>query len=193
MIYGAKDMSDQNVNSQIIKLTEAQKQCLRLVADLMSSKQIARTLDISHHTVDQRLKRAQSILHVSSRAEAARMLVSYEATLTDDDPGICGTLVNQSSDLPQYRYARKEGASVDELSPSTDSGETELRESQAFVFDKPAQKPKWSTLLSVLFDVERENQLSVGARAILMLSIVIIGLVAFALLVNAAEGLSRMT
>lgn len=186
-------MNDQNVNSQIEKLTEAQKQCLRLVADLMSSKQIARTLDISHHTVDQRLKRAQSLLNVSGRAEAARLLVSYESQIADDGSDIYETLVNQSSDLPQYRYARKEGVSVDELSPSTDSGETELRESQAFVFDRPAQASKWSTLFSVLFDVERENHLSVGTRAILMLSIVIIGLVAFALLVNVAEGLSRMT
>ncbi|MEP0144502.1 MAG: helix-turn-helix transcriptional regulator [Parasphingorhabdus sp.] len=185
-------MSDRNVNSQVEKLTEAQKQCLRLVADLMSSKQIARSLQISHHTVDQRLKRAQSILNVSSRAEAARLLISYEAEAKKLDSDIYQTLVYQSSDLPQYRYARKEGASADERSPSVDSGETELRESQAFVFNRPARASKWSTLFSALFEVDRENQLSISARLGLMLLIMMTGLVAFALLVSVAEGLSRI-
>ncbi len=185
-------MSKRNVDSKIEKLKEPQKQCLRLVASLMSSKQIARILDISHHTVDQRLKRAQSILGVSSRAEAARLLTSYEADISNDSADVCQTLVHQSSGLPKYRYARKEGALIDELSPSTDSGEAELRDAQAFVFDKPAQNPKRSTLLSALFDVDRENQLSIGTRTALMIFIMVSGLVAFALLVNLAEGISRL-
>ena len=185
-------MNDRNVNSRVEKLTEAQKQCLRLVADLMSSKQIARALQISHHTVDQRLKRAQSILNVSGRAEAARMLMSYEAETGGLDSDIYESLVYQSSDLPQYRYARNDGSSADEWSPSVDSGETELRESQAFIFDQPARASKWSTLFSALFEVDRENQLSISARLGLMLLIMMTGLIAFALLVSVAEGLSRI-
>lgn len=191
-VCGAKHMSKQNDNSKIEKLKEPQKQCLRLVANLMSSKQIARSLEISHHTVDQRLKRAQSILGVSSRAEAARLLTSYESETENESLDICQTLVNQSSGLPKYRYARKEGALIDEPSPSIGSGEAEFRDAQAFVFDKPVQNPKRSTLLSALFDVDRENQLSIGTRMVLMIIIMVTGLVAFALLVNLAEGMSRL-
>ncbi len=180
------------VQSRIERLTEPQKECLRLVADLLSSKEIARILDISHHTVDQRLKRAQTILSVSSRAEAARTLVGHESRTKSGGSEAYDTLVNQSSDIPQYRYARKGGASTGERSPSVDSGETELREDQAFIFNKPVQAPKWFTLFSTLFEVDRENHLSTGERAILMLLIVVSGLVVFALLVNLAEGLSRL-
>lgn len=179
-------------SDQIDKLSEPQKQCLRLVADLLSSKQIARVLDISHHTVDQRLKRAQTILGVSSRAEAARMLIGHESGAVDSNSETYGNLVYQNSGLPQYRYARNEGASTGERSPSVDSGETELREDQAFIFDRPLQSLKRSTLFSALFEVDRENHLSIGARAAIMLLIVVTGLVSFALLVNLAEGFSRL-
>ena len=60
------------------KLNEAQRTCLRMVFMHMSSKDIARELGISPHTVDQRLKAAIQILGVDSRVEAARMLARHE-------------------------------------------------------------------------------------------------------------------
>lgn len=185
-------MDEEQIKYHFEKLTEPQKQCLRLVADLLSSKEIARILDISHHTVDQRLKRAQFILGVSGRAEAARVFMSHEAQIRQDDLAGYDALVHQSSDVPNYRYARNAEASVDEWSPSTDSVETELREEQPFFFEKVEDSPEQSALFSALFETRRENQLSTGARLAVMLAIVIFGLVAFALLVNLAEGLSRI-
>ncbi|MEP4215478.1 MAG: helix-turn-helix transcriptional regulator [Parasphingorhabdus sp.] len=185
-------MDDGYIQYHFEKLTEPQKQCLRLVAELMSSKEIARILDISHHTVDQRLKRAQSILGVSGRAEAARALMSHEARHPQDDLSGYDALVHQSSEVPNFRYARNADASVDEWSPSADSVETELREQQPFFFEKAENSPEQSALFSALFETKRENQLSTGARLVVMLAIVISGLVAFALLVNLAEGLSRL-
>lgn len=44
----------------------------------MSSKDIARALDISPHTVDQRLRVAMHALGVGSRVEAARLLTQHE-------------------------------------------------------------------------------------------------------------------
>ena len=61
------------------KLSEAQRICLRMVFMHMSSKDIARELGISPHTVDQRLKGAMQILGVDSRVEAARILARHEA------------------------------------------------------------------------------------------------------------------
>lgn len=60
-------------------LTEGQRDCLRLVYQHMTSKDIARILGVSPHTVDMRLRTAMKTLQVSSRIEAARLLVADEA------------------------------------------------------------------------------------------------------------------
>jgi DNA-binding CsgD family transcriptional regulator len=60
------------------KLTEAQRACLRGVLRHMSSKDIARELCISPHTVDQRLRTAMRVLGAGSRVQAAFMLAKDE-------------------------------------------------------------------------------------------------------------------
>lgn len=60
------------------RLTEGQRECLRRVLRHMSSKEIARELGISSHTVDQRLRIAMQTLGASSRVEAAKMLAARE-------------------------------------------------------------------------------------------------------------------
>ncbi len=65
-------------------LTEGQKACLRLVNEHRTSKEIARILDISPFTVDQRLDAARKKLNASSRAEAARFFaLSEERRISD--------------------------------------------------------------------------------------------------------------
>ncbi|MCA1749583.1 MAG: helix-turn-helix transcriptional regulator [Parasphingopyxis sp.] len=59
-------------------LSEEQRDCLRMVFEHMTSKDIARRLGISHHTVDQRIKTAMRLLDAPSRVEAARMLARHE-------------------------------------------------------------------------------------------------------------------
>lgn len=61
------------------RLTQGQRECLRLVLAHKSSKDIARELAISSHTVDQRLKAAMRILGASSRVEAAQHHAGLEA------------------------------------------------------------------------------------------------------------------
>ncbi len=53
------------------RLTAGQRACLELVDDHATSKEIARQLGISRHTVDARLRQAIQILGVTSRREAA--------------------------------------------------------------------------------------------------------------------------
>ncbi|WP_235399088.1 helix-turn-helix domain-containing protein [Sphingomonas sp. SRS2] len=65
-------------SDRIHKLTEAQRVCLRMVLMHLSSKDIARELGISPHTVDQRLRMAIQALGVANRFEAARILAKYE-------------------------------------------------------------------------------------------------------------------
>lgn len=75
------------------KLSEGQLVCLRLVLEHKSSKDIARELGISRHTVDQRLKGAMRLLGATSRVAAARKLRALE------DPHGYQSLIHQSSDI----------------------------------------------------------------------------------------------
>ena len=64
----------------ITSLPEGQKACLRLVAQGMSSKEIAKALDLTPQTVDTYLKASMSRLGASNRRDAARMLAAAEAS-----------------------------------------------------------------------------------------------------------------
>jgi DNA-binding CsgD family transcriptional regulator len=84
-------------------LSGKQKDCLRLVAQNLNSKQIARELNISEHTVDQRIRQALRVLAVPDRFQAARLLTAAEgqqpyqplihqseALAEQPDPGLSG-------------------------------------------------------------------------------------------------------
>jgi DNA-binding CsgD family transcriptional regulator len=72
--------ADRNIERRVARLTEGQRLCLLLVAEHRSSKEIARHLGISSHTVDQRIRTALKTLGVRQRAHAARLLIhSLEA------------------------------------------------------------------------------------------------------------------
>ncbi|MEI9928814.1 MAG: helix-turn-helix transcriptional regulator [Sphingomonas sp.] len=64
------------------RLTERQRSCLRLVGALANSKEIARELGISRHTVDEHIRVAMATLGLSSRYEAARALAAHEGRRT---------------------------------------------------------------------------------------------------------------
>ncbi len=66
------------VTGTIEQLTARERDCLRLVARGMSSKEIALALGLSPLTVDGYLKEAVRTLGVSSRREAARVLAAHE-------------------------------------------------------------------------------------------------------------------
>jgi DNA-binding CsgD family transcriptional regulator len=65
---------------RIARLNEGQRECLRMVLRHMSSKEIARALGISRHTVDQRLRLAMRTLEAGNRIDAARALARQEGT-----------------------------------------------------------------------------------------------------------------
>jgi DNA-binding CsgD family transcriptional regulator len=65
--------------SPVHRLTERQKDCLRLVAQGYTSKEIGRMLDLSPSTVDNHILAATQLLEAPSRAVAARMLHSSDA------------------------------------------------------------------------------------------------------------------
>ena len=86
-------MSSDNLPAPFNQLNEGQKDCLRLVLAHLNSKEISRKLDISPHTVDQRLRSSMRILGVDSRFEAARKFADVDIQNTYQ------SLIYQSSDI----------------------------------------------------------------------------------------------
>jgi len=100
------------VETKLIGLSDGQKAALALVAQYKSSKEIARMLGISPHTVDQRMKRVQAILGVNSRFEAARLYAAASATPADQPSATWGDLIYHASgysDWPAFRRNRVVG------------------------------------------------------------------------------------
>jgi DNA-binding CsgD family transcriptional regulator len=62
----------------LAKLSEAQKECLRLVQAGYEGKEIARLLEVSPGAVVERLRAARRALNVASSREAARLLARFE-------------------------------------------------------------------------------------------------------------------
>ncbi|HET7817380.1 MAG TPA: helix-turn-helix transcriptional regulator [Sphingomicrobium sp.] len=73
------DEMESDMAARVAKLTEGQLDCLRLVDQHLSSKEIAARLNISPHTVDQRIRQALQTLGVERRAQAARIVCRGEA------------------------------------------------------------------------------------------------------------------
>lgn len=84
-ISGGKHMNDNGGTrpAPVTRLTERQKDCLRLVARGYRSKEIGRLLGISYTTVDNHVRLALEIMGASDRGEAARALAAYEAVTRD--------------------------------------------------------------------------------------------------------------
>ena len=68
---------DRELAARVARLSAGQLDCLRLVNQHLSSKEIASELDISPHTVDQRVRGALHILGVERRSQAARIVAQY--------------------------------------------------------------------------------------------------------------------
>ena len=71
------------IGHRVAKLTAGQLDCLRLVDQHLSSKEIAAQLNISPHTVDQRIRQALATLGVERRTQAARLVAQHAPAPSD--------------------------------------------------------------------------------------------------------------
>ena len=176
---------DKDAMKRMSKMTEGQIDCLRLVASYHSSKEIARKLEISPHTVDQRLKRAQSILKVNSRFDAARLLSSLS-------PSVYGDLVYQSPDIPDGDDLPSNGG-ASSGGNTLGAGDTEtLHQTQAIYDPSFGAINQRSTFPFVPLDLSGENELSVAARIGAIMVMLFLIILATAALVSLSEGISRL-
>lgn len=74
------------LRGRVVRLTQRQKDCLRLVAEGYTSKEIGRRLGIAYSTVDNHLLTAVQILEAPGRAEAARQFLYHEQLLGQELP-----------------------------------------------------------------------------------------------------------
>ena len=94
-------------NLGLEKLSAAQVETLQHVYAHRSSKEIARIMGVSPHTVDERLRRAIRTLGVNSRIEAARLIAS------NSEPSAYQPLIYQSPQLASATEAPEEHAALD--------------------------------------------------------------------------------
>jgi DNA-binding CsgD family transcriptional regulator len=73
----SNDAAHDALAQRVARLTQGQLDCLRLVDQHLSSKEIAVELSISPHTVDQRIRQALQILGVERRSQAARIVAQH--------------------------------------------------------------------------------------------------------------------
>ncbi len=140
---------------RVAKLTEGQLDCLRLVAQHLSSKEIAVELGISPHTVDQRIRQSLHTLGVSRRAQAAR-LVSQQG-------GTYQRLIHQSPYIEAKPAAGDQDATVSNQIRHADRA-GEAWGSSGFHTEQKRGSP-WSSLqLPFATRSHPRNEMSVGLR-----------------------------
>jgi DNA-binding CsgD family transcriptional regulator len=97
------DVIDENMRAAILRLTMAERECLKRCLSHQTAKQMALDLGVSPHAVEKRLKMARAKLGLSSSLEAAKLVDSLERY---------GRLGPGSPDLPSSNVTPDEGGSL---------------------------------------------------------------------------------
>ena len=149
---------------RVERLTPAQLDCLRLVDQHLSSKEIAGRLEISPHTVDQRIRLALQTLGVENRKHAARLVARHSEPyqrLIHQPPHIEGGAASgHPADAVGFQIRHADRAGEDERA----GFRTEQR---AVTFAPPLQLP-------IATRSNPRNEMSVGQR-LLWIAIIAIG------------------
>lgn len=174
----------------VSRLTLGERQCLELVANGMVSKEIARTLDVSPHTVDARLRVAARKLGARNRFVAAKILADVlKNSQKVADPPI-SNLIYEDLILPEIDLAAKINGSAGDGNDPVDLRPDPLLDAKD---DLSFLHPIWlkpSHPFAKFFG--GENRLSVGRRLVLIMGIAIGTVMAFTAVVNSLIGLSQL-
>ena len=175
-----------SVTERVARLTEGQRECLALVDQHLSSKEIALRLGISPHTVDQRIRQALHILGVERRGEAARVVAAASA---------CGgapyqRLIHQSPDIDAVPAPSHElGAVSHQIRHADRAGET----SSSGIDTEQRPAGGWSSLqMPFATRSHPRNEMSVGLRLLWIVLIAFGAAFAAGMYLAGLESLSRM-
>jgi DNA-binding CsgD family transcriptional regulator len=168
--------------SAVSRLTPGQLDCLRLVDQHLSSKEIAVELGISPHTVDQRIRIALQTLGVERRAQAAR-LVAREL-------GPYQRLIHQSPDIPAAtdpgQFDGAVGFQIRHADRAGKAGRSGFNTEQRPGFNRPSLPLPFATRS------HPRNEMSVGMRLLWIFLIAIGAIFSAGMYLAGLESLSRM-
>jgi DNA-binding CsgD family transcriptional regulator len=174
--------SEDPMAERIARLTAGQLDCLRMVDQLLSSKEIATELKISPHTVDQRIRQALAILGVERRAHAARLVAHYKGPyqrLIHQPPYIvsgAGPSHPEAAVSHQIRHADRAGG----------AGEAGFLTEQRPASFWPSLQPPFATRSNP------RNEMNVGQRLFWIVAIAIGAAFSAGMYLAGLESLSRM-
>ena len=178
--FGMDDGDD--MAERVARLSAGQLDCLRLVDQLLSSKEIAAELKISPHTVDQRIRQALATLGVDRRAQAARIVAQVK--------GPYQRLIHQSPYIPREGQTRHPEAAIsNQIRHADRAGEaggagflTEQRPASFW----PSLQPPFATRSNP------RNEMSVGQRLFWIVAIAIGAAFSAGMYLAGLESLSRL-
>ena len=179
---GPHGVDGSSIADRVARLSSGQLDCLRLVDQHLSSKEIAAELKISPHTVDQRIRLALQILGVERRTQAARLVAQYS--------GPYQRLIHQSPDIHGDRQSGHPEAAVSQQIRHADraggaGGAGFLTE------QRPASI--WSSLqLPFATRSNPRNEMSVGQRLFWIAAIAIGAAFSAGMYLAGLESLARM-
>jgi DNA-binding CsgD family transcriptional regulator len=145
---------DVQAADRVARLSPGQLDCLRLVDQHLSSKEIAAELNISPHTVDQRIRGALHILGVERRTQAARLVALH-----------CGPyqrLIHQSPYIePNPSTGQPSGAVSHQIRHADRAGRTG---GAGFITEQKSASFRSSLQLPFATRSNPRNEMSVGQR-----------------------------
>jgi DNA-binding CsgD family transcriptional regulator len=178
--FGGEGDADE-VGQRVARLSQGQLDCLRLVDQHLSSKEIAAELGISPHTVDQRVRGALQILGVERRTQAARLVATH-----------CGPyqrLIHQSPYIePEPDPGQSEGAVRIQIRHADRAGEIGL---EGFNTEQRSSIQS-SLLLPFATRSHPRNEMSVGMRLLWIVMIAMGAAFAAGMYLAGLESLARL-
>ena len=179
---GLESSAGDEMLARIARLSAGQLDCLRLVNEHLSSKEIAAELDISPHTVDQRIRQALHILGVERRTQAARLVARYS--------GPYQRLIHQSPHIePPAPSGHPEAAVSHQIRHADRAGEAEgagFRTEQRAVAFAPSLQLPFATRSNP------RNEMSVGQRLFWIVTIAIGAAFSAGMYLAGLESLARL-
>jgi DNA-binding CsgD family transcriptional regulator len=170
------------IAQRIARLSQGQLDCLRLVDQHLSSKEIAAELGISPHTVDQRIRQSLHILGVERRAQAARLVAQHS--------GPYQRLIHQSPYIPaNEETGHPEDAVSHQIRHADRAGEA----GGAGFLTEQRPASSWSSLQPPFATRSNpRNEMSVGQRLFWIAAIAIGAAFSAGMYLAGLESLSRL-
>jgi DNA-binding CsgD family transcriptional regulator len=179
---GPESPKRDDMASRVARLTAGQLDCLRLVNQHLSSKEIAAELKISPHTVDQRVRQALATLGVERRAQAARIVAQYS--------GPYQRLIHQSPHIESHQRTGHPEAAVSyqirHADRAGEAGGTGFLTEQRPVSFRSSLQPPFATRSNP------RNEMSVGQRLFWIAAIAIGSAFSAGMYLAGLESLSRL-